>query len=280
MLKMRNAFLLGIVLVLFTGSVMAGSLSSSSVEAGRYVTIKHPLGGSQSITQNLDPDTIAAGGGIACNGTFGTTDTGNFRIYDLDGDHGLSGEVCVKNVAYGMESVSSNQTITVQVACHSGQADHPYVSAFIDLAYITEVGTASQLIPGDGSANLAAFNTDVGGCCDAGSEDLVVGLISPDCDAAGDPNCPANSGQMFMGGNSAGQTRPTYINAEDCGITNPFDLALLGFPSAHHLQVITVNTGGGDDGGGSPAATGIGLLLMVLILIGTSAYFMRRQVTA
>jgi hypothetical protein len=275
MLKIRNAFLLGAVLMLFAGAAMAaGTLQQSGMEADRHVTITHPLGGSQSITQNTDPATIAAGGGIACNGTFGTTDTGNWRIYDLNGDHALSGEVCVKNVAYGMESVSSDQTITISVGCHSGQPDHPYVSAFIDLAYVTEVGTANELIPS--GSNLVPFDTDAGGCCNADSEDLVIAIISPDCDAAGDPNCPANSGQMFMGGNSAGQLHATYISAADCGITNPFDLALLGFPDAHHLQVITVNAGGG----GVPAATGIGMLLMVLILVGTSAYFMRRQVTA
>lgn len=274
----RNALLLAVVLVLFAGSTMAGTLSGSGMEDGRKTNIKHPLGGSSTITQNLDPALIEAGGGIACNGTFGTTDTGNWRAYDLDADHGLSGEVCVKNVAYGMESVSSDQVVTLSVGCSS--QSNPYGDAFIDLGANTEVGTATELIPGDGTANLAPFDTDVGGCCDAG-EFLVVGIISPDCDAAGDPNCPANSGQMFMGGNTQGQTRPTYISAEDCGITNPFDLALLGFPGAHHLQVVTINTeGGGDDGGGSPAATTFGMLLMVLILIGTSAYFMRRQVNA
>ena len=279
---MRNALLLGVVLVLFTGAAMAaGTLTGSGMEANRYHDIIEPLGGSATITQNLDPDTIAAGGGIACGGAFGTTDTGTWRIYDLNGDHGLSGEVCLKNIAYGMESVSSDQVITLTAGCHSGQPDHPYVSAFIDLAYVTEVGTANEAIPGDGTANLAPFDTDIGGCCDADTEDLVVGLISPDCDAAGDPNCPANSGQMFMGGNSGGQLHASFISAADCGIDNPFDLALLGFPDAHHLQVVTINAGGGgDDGGGSPAATGIGMLLMVLILIGTSAYFMRRQVNA
>lgn len=279
MLK-RNVILLAVVLVLFTGSTLAGTLSGSGMEDGRKVNIKHPLGGSSTITQNLDPALIEAGGGIACNGTFGTTDTGNWRLYDLDADHGLSGEICVENVAYGMESVSSDQVVTLTIQC-STQGGNPYADAFLDLGAMTEVGTANELIPGDGSANLAAFDTDVGGCCDADSEYLAVGIISPDCDAAGDPNCPANSGQMFMGGNTAGQTRATFISAEDCGITNPFDLALLGFPNAAHLQVVTISgSGGGDDGGGSPAATTFGMLLMVLILIGTSAYFMRRQVNA
>ena len=199
---MRNALFLGVVLVLFTGSAMAvGTFQSSGMEEGRYHETKHPLGGNKSITQNLDPDKIASGGSIACGGTFGTTDTGFWRIYDLNGDHGLSGEVCVTNVAYGMESVTSDQIITLTVGCHSGQPVHPYVSAYIELAYVTEVGTATEFIPGDGSANLTFFDTNVGGCCDADSEDLVVGIISPDCDGPGDPNCPADSGAMFMGGN-------------------------------------------------------------------------------
>jgi len=35
--------------------------------------------------------------------------------------------------------------------------------------------------------------------------------------------------------------------------------------------------GGGDDGGGVPATTGIGVALMVLLLGGSSAYFLRRK---
>ncbi len=174
-----------------------------------------------------------------------------------------------------MESVTSDQVITLMVGCHSGQPDHPYVAAFIDLAYVTEVGTATEFIPGDGSANLTFFDTNIGGCCDAATEDLVVGIISPDCDGPGDPNCPADSGQMFMGGNSQLQTRPYYINAEDCGIVDPIDTQLLGPVDAYHLQVITVV----EVPEAVPAATGIGMLLMVLILIGTGAYFMRRQVS-
>jgi hypothetical protein len=37
--------------------------------------------------------------------------------------------------------------------------------------------------------------------------------------------------------------------------------------------------GGGDDGGGVPASTGIGIALLLLVLFGSSVYFLRRRAT-
>jgi hypothetical protein len=44
-------------------------------------------------------------------------------------------------------------------------------------------------------------------------------------------------------------------------------------------MVIEADTGGGDGGGAVPTTTGVGIALMVLVLLGTSAYFLRRRAT-
>jgi hypothetical protein len=44
-------------------------------------------------------------------------------------------------------------------------------------------------------------------------------------------------------------------------------------------MVIEGDTGGGDGGGAVPTTTGIGIALMVLVLLGSSAYFLRRRAT-
>jgi hypothetical protein len=80
--------------------------------------------------------------------------------------------------------------------------------------------------------------------------------------------------QFFIGANDNGQTDPGYLAATDCGIVNPTDIALLGFPDDH--IVMTVN---GDTGGrGVPALGPAGTMILVLALLGGSALFLRRQV--
>ena len=95
---------------------------------------------------------------------------------------------------------------------------------------------------------------------------MVVGLESPDCQEVG-------CGALFFGANNAGQSAPSYISAADCGIVDPVDWALIGF-GGNHVQVVTLNAGDI-----TPAATVVGMLLMVLLLIGSSAYFMRRRLS-
>jgi hypothetical protein len=268
MLNMRkSSIVLGVVLVLLcAGSALAANtFQISDMEAGRYSTAVHPFGGPTQITQNDDPATVSSGSSVACVGAGQTTDTGAWRQYDLNGDHGLSGEVCVKSVDFGIEtSTGGPQEVTLFVGCSQQNAP---VDGFIDLTgSVTQVGGGTVSVA-DGDLVIPITVTG-DGCCDADVEDMVIGLISPDCQEVG-------CGALFFGANGNGQSAPSYIAAPDCGIVDPVDWALIGF-SGNVVQVVTVNAGGGP---GTPAATGIGMLLMVLLLIGSSAYFMRRRVT-
>jgi hypothetical protein len=114
-------------------------------------------------------------------------------------------------------------------------------------------------------------NAAVAGCCDADTEDLAVRLAN-------------QSPGFFMGANSLGQSAPSYITATDCGVSDPLDLAAVGFPNSHLVLVVNGDGEGGSgdgggDGGGVPASTDLGMLLMVLALLGSSAYFLRRRAT-
>jgi hypothetical protein len=58
---------------------------------------------------------------------------------------------------------------------------------------------------------------------------------------------PDGNGQgnaLWVGSNPNGQTAPTYLAAADCGVPEPLDTAVLGFPNMHWILVVN-----GDEGG-------------------------------
>jgi len=220
--------------------------SKSSIEPGRYRVkeIIHPLS-PLAITQNVDPNTIVAGTSVACAEGGMTRDNGYWRLYDLDADHGLAGEFCTKSVDYGIETATGPQSITANVYCLDEGL--PFL-----LVFLTLEGTASQPQP---DADLEFFNIEVAGCCDAGTRDMAVELLSEDCVESG--TCT----RLFIGFNDLGQTAPSYISAPDCGITDPFDLTLLDFPTDHLIQVVNGSETAGDCfccGCGTPACSSCG----------------------
>jgi hypothetical protein len=62
-------------------------------------------------------------------------------------------------------------------------------------------------------------------------------LVTPDGRA------PVNN-RFFIGSNASVQTGPSYIQAADCGIATPTDLATIGFPNMHIILNINGATGG------------------------------------
>jgi hypothetical protein len=82
---------------------------------------------------------------------------------------------------------------------------------------------------------------------------LAVELNTPDGQPTGD--------SFFIGSNPAGQSGPSYISAAACGLVEPTDRALIGFPSMHILLNLTAEDGAGSlgqnyCGPGAPNTTG------------------------
>lgn len=53
------------------------------------------------------------------------------------------------------------------------------------------------------------------------------------------PDGRPDGNTFFMGTNDDGQTGPSYIRAEDCGVATPTNIADIGFPDAHFVMSIT-----------------------------------------
>jgi hypothetical protein len=162
------------------------------------------LGGSQvTLTQNAS-QAIEPSTGVACTGG----DNHFYRVFDLS-TSGLSAGLDVTSVGVGIEMVGGPNTATVSL--------HRLTGEFV-LANLTLVGT-SAAVPISFSNDFSILDIPVTGTF-AGTDRLVVELYVPN------PN-------FFPGANSAGQAGPTYTRAAPCFLTEPTDLAALGFPDSH-----------------------------------------------
>jgi hypothetical protein len=232
--------------------------------------IQHPLA-PQTITQNTDPDTIESGAGVACSDGVFTTENSWLRLFDLDGDHGLTGPFTVNSVDWGMETLTGDLPMDVNIYCLDDGM--PFLYSFMTLQ---DTGTTNAT-----TGDLVFYNTAVGGACTSETQSMAVELFGDDCEILG--TCTL----YWIGANALGQTGPSYIASASCGIVDPTDLAAIGFPNSHVVMKVNGDAGGGDDGGDDggaddgggtvPATTGVGLMLLVLALGGGSAYFLRRK---
>jgi hypothetical protein len=215
-----------------------------------------------TITQNYDPDTLEDGTGVACWDGVYTTENAWLRLFDLDDDHGLVGAFNVSSVDWGTEWLAGALDIAVNVYCLDEGL--PFLYAFMELKDSAATPVADEV--------LTFHNTAVGGNCDSATENMAVELYAEDCEILG--TCT----MFIIGGNSLGQSGPTYIASASCGIPEPLNLAAMGFVNAFLVMKVNGNDEAPDDDGGGgdvPATTGVGAVLLLLILLGSGAYFLR-----
>jgi len=270
--KKVTAFVVAALVLFAAGTVQAADWGTSSIQAGSVVvkSIVHPLG-TQSITQSTDPNTLVAGS-VACSAGGITTENSYFRLFDLDTDHALTGAYAVQSVDYGIETAVDfgvPQTIQVTTACLPDGM--PYLNVFLN-----EQATEVHAQP---DADLEFFNVAASGSCNADDSSLSMELEFPlDCTVAG-------CGAIFVGSNNLGQSDPSYVQSGSCGLADPTNLAAIGFPDMHLVMIVNGdgtdgNGDGGTDGGQDgpvPASSTIGMIALA-ILLGSSAFFMRRRV--
>lgn len=123
-----------------------------------------------------------------------TLDTSWWRVFDLDVDRGLAGEVGVDSVDDANELAGGVHSIELLVGCLGDDDPQPgALGGRLDLELVPQVGANTQPQP---EAVLELFNISESGCCDAEHESLVIGSIAEECqetDCGGGP-APAASG--------------------------------------------------------------------------------------
>jgi hypothetical protein len=165
-----------------------------------------------------------AGNSVSCNNGIGHTDNTYMRVFNL-ADFGILTDLNTTMVQVGIESATGaggQQPATVNIYTLSG----PLV-----WANLTLIGTVDTVVSDQA---LTIIDVPIATTVPAGSE-MVVEFFTPDGQAT--------STLLWVGSNNLGQTGPTYLAAAGCGIVEPTDTAVIGFPGMHLVMNVAGETG-------------------------------------
>ena len=178
-------------------------------------------GGSVTLSHSTSED-IVTGNSVGCSpdSGFSTTENGYLRQFVLP-DHGVSGDLAVTEVTFGVEVLRpSAQTIGVNLFRMTDPAG-PFT-----YANLTEIGSADHLVePMEEQLVTVPVTADV----PAGST-LVVEVDAPHFNGGA---------AFFIGSNADGQSAPSYLRSESCGLAEPTNTADIGFPGMHIVMSVT-----------------------------------------
>ncbi len=232
---MKKAILMTLaVAVLCAGAVAAQNLGPSGQHGPR--NFAPCVLGPDDITQSVDCD-ITFGSGVSCNA--GGIDAGNqyLRRFLLNSDHAIASSYTVDAVQFGVESEAAGggacAGVPVTVNTYSiGNGDAlTYANMnLLDTVDLDASGTSGTIV-------TAAVGGSIG---DPVNQDLVVEVVTCDSSNTGD------FGSYFPGANGLGQTGASYVASDSCALTEPTDIAGIGFPDSHWVMVVE----GTEDGGG------------------------------
>ena len=205
------------------GLVQAQGFSAST--APKTDQTAPPLVPALSVITQSASTTITVGNSEVClEQGVGTTQNQYLRRFFLAADHGIVNQFHVESVVFGVEEATNaggTQPLTVNLYTIANGAPFLY-------ANMTLIGSMGTTIPDESGVieNVAV----TGSVADPNTLDLVVEIVSPDLRPTG--------GSFLVGSNNAGQTRPSYLAAADCGVTQPTDTAVLGFPDMHIIFLV------------------------------------------
>lgn len=201
----------------------SGGPQQNNTVSNTAVPQAFPVPTPPTLTQNTDTSTITSGNSVSCNAGSLHTDNSYYRRFDLDGGHGLTSVFSVGSVDIGIETATgSTGSQPLEVRLYSIANGDPLLLANLNL-----IGSASVSQP---DASLIVQNFPVTGSVDPLTDDLVVELFTPDGQTAGN--------SFFIGSNSLGQSAPSYIMAAGCGVSEPTDIATIGFSGMHIVMIV------------------------------------------
>lgn len=175
-----------------------------------------------TLSHNADPDLINPGS-INCSVSGAQAENSYWRTFShCDFPFDMSETINLLGVRFGIENSIpgpglDTQPIVVRIYSDPDGGDPAPISS---LSLLNEETYEVPQVAGE--FFCAAFQTPFEVAC---GTDLVVELMTPDGQA--------QQHLFFIGSNDSPQTLPSYLSAPGCGITEPTDLDLLGFPDMH-----------------------------------------------
>ncbi len=195
-----------------------------------------PVGGSVtanfSLTASAAPRTIThsqsqsivTNNSVSCNMNNYHTDNAYLREFTLT-DFGISGSFAVSSVQFGVEFALSGSGGSQPVEVWLYRKTNP--AGPLTYNNLTTIASVGVNIP---NQSLSLYTVPIAGTAPAGSV-LVVEVFTPNGQAVGH--------EFFIGSNPAGQTGPSYIAADGCGVPQPTNTADIGFPNMHIVMNVT-----------------------------------------
>jgi len=214
-----------------------------------------------NLTQSTDPNTITPFNSISCNNPSGHADNSYYRVFDLDGE-GLTEPLLVENVNFGIEGIVGGSQ-PVSVILHTLEAGDTFV-----VANLTEIGRV------DTTADTAPEFVDVPFSTSAISpdQDLVVEIFTP--------NGQDDGFFFFIGSNNLGESAPSFIRSEPCGITEPTATSNVG-PGFPGMNIVMTVSGSLQpvlpESQPVPVNNFWAMAILVLMLSGLGAFVIRRM---
>ena len=200
---------------------MAAAVSALSVMAlappAAAITLAQ---GTDTLSGVLSPSCTSAGGAGAFN-----RENSFYRVFDLNGAHGINTAFTVSSVTFGIKTANSGdglgQPVTVRVSALQG----PFA-----LANMTLLGSQVITVEDDEDNTLRTAAVS-GTVADPATSDLVAEVFIPDGEAGVD--------LFAMGVNEDPETAPSYIRAPGCAQigAEPVTLASVGSPARWVLRV-------------------------------------------
>ncbi|MEP6787142.1 MAG: DUF4394 domain-containing protein [Acidobacteriota bacterium] len=202
-----------------TSRIQADELNPNN-EASPVQVIDGVITCPTTITQSTS-QTITQGNSFSCNAGapgFFHYENRYFRAFNA-ASFGIQpgSPYFVTSVDVGIQSAvagGASQPMTVNLYANNGSA--------FPAGTLTLIGTANVDLQDQG---LTVLNVPLTATVPAGTLEIVMEVLTPD------GTDPGNS--IFLGSNAAGQSGPSYIQAAECGLGTPTDLATIGFPNMH-----------------------------------------------
>lgn len=161
---------------------------------------------------------VPVAGSVSCNAGGIHTDNSYWRAYNL-APLALSGAMNVNSIQVGVE----------QAVAGSGGAQPGVIRLYTQTTGTFPGGTRTLVYTQNFSIpdqNLSTMTVPMAAPPSVPANAvLIVELFTPDGSGS--------SNSFFIGSNNSAQTGPSYISADDCGITTPTDIATIGFPNMH-----------------------------------------------
>lgn len=164
--------------------------------------------------------TIGTGVSRACANSFGVTaENSYYRAFKLS-DFGINSAFNVTSVQFAVESavaeVGTSQNAYVRIYNYTGAVG----GTTLDTASMSQLANQLTAIPNTTSGTVTS---NVTATIPAGGS-LVAEIFVPDSDPDGD----TYGNELYMGANTSGETKPSYIRAPDCGSSTPSSFDSLG----------------------------------------------------